>query len=673
MATYDPTKPWLEEGYTLSSNPFYANQQYFGSNSALPEYYQQNGIWYQNQPYNYNMGDTDMTGYNAVAMGEDFDPTTLTYFQESGDNGGFERNMDMRYNYGVNFDQVPEEFRSNWETRDSGGFLRDSMGYTQFEVIGYDPETGVYITRSKVGDKEGLVQAWAPTEDGGMQVVANLGTENWDTNKDVVEQGSFKVLPSLVAGWVAPAIAAANGITLGANVAGNAIAGAGELASMGPEFATLGGNVAGTVTAGAAAAGSTIGTADGLVNAGNGLTPGAGVNAGAWSASAAGTQAVLQQYGPQALTAATTLAETAGPPTIEEIIQAGTDAVKRVINSPAGQAVELIWTGTKWVVGTVGTINTISRLTTGKNLINLPGPSGGPTNSNPPPGGPNVTTNNTGGGYDDLLNFFLNMAGQGVTSDRLENVDDNLQSWYNDAMAKVGPIEQQLNDSYTPEGQNRILTSPEFMNAQSVYKQGIDRVAAQQGALTNPMSGLQKRPDAARGREAALQKYGLDYLKDYRKPLQDRLDMYLRNAGNYAGLSAMAQYNEAGLPSQWAQQLARYRGQNGQYSFSSMWKDVQRLGGDISKFWDWITGKDDGGWDYSLQDEGRITDPEGNIWVEGSNGGWEILENSNDWEAGSAGWDFSQQDEGLIYGPDDTIWGVDSNGDWVPLTGGGED
>jgi len=531
MAT-DPSKPWLDVGFSLTGNPFFANQQYFGSNAAIPEYYQLGNAWYQNQPYTYNMGDSEYTGYKDVLMPEGFDPSSLTYMRENGDQQPFETPLNMQYDFGVDFNQLPQEIRDNWSVRDSGNFLRDSMGYTQFKVVDFDPETGTYLTMTKSGDKEGTVQAWAPDENGNMRVVENLGTTGWDTNKNVFEQSSFWPLALM-------AVAGAGMATSGAGAAG-AAGGAGGAGATEP------------VAAGAAGGGATL-------------------------------------------------------PSLSQL-----------------------WNGLRAGAGGLGAANTISRLFTGSPIVGDDGhlfDSGGNVDTNtgglndiPVPGGsPLPGGGGIGGGlpWGDLLSLFLQGGLTAAGADRQENFSDQLLSMYNEQKAKAAPWEQMLAESYTPEGQQAILSSPQFMSQQGTYKQMLDRNAAKAGTLTNTMSGI---PGIApRGREAALQKFGYDYMNDYRKQPMSMVDLYTKNANDYKLLAAMGLATEAAAPANWSNFLSQNSGNPALQALRSVLNNPQQAtqavdsvlaaGGSIQDWWTDLLGRNGVGEDVS----NLLEDPGGDI------------------------------------------------------------
>jgi hypothetical protein len=190
------------------------------------------------------------------------------------------------------------------------------------------------------------------------------------------------------------------------------------------------------------------------------------------------------------------------------------------------------------------------------------------------------SSTNSNKGWTDLLSLFLTAMG----GDRQEDFADSLLAMYNDQNELAKPWRQRLDDSYTPEGQQSILSSPEFTSQQGLYKQMLDRRAGKAGALTNTMTGLEGV--APRGREAAMQKFGFDYLNDYRKPITSMVDLYTKNAADYKLLAAMGLGTEAAAPANWQNYISRNGGIDG---ILNTVNTVIDAGGSI---WDWWNGLD---------------------------------------------------------------------------------
>lgn len=630
MATIDPNKPWLNEGFSLNYNPFYANQIY-STDLGNTSFRKVGDTWYQAQEIP-KSGDMDFspTQYNWVPY--QGDPSTATYNTTSGDYD-ITRPYTAGWEYGVNFDTVNQnnpDMGANWNVYDGGGFLRDGMGYTQFKVVQYDPATQTYITMSKTGDKEGTLQMWAPDGNGGMKVVKNLGTQYWDTNKDFSEQTAFQIFkvmaPMIVGplaemGWSAFATAypeAAASISSGwANLTQPVKDFFGSIdawakANFPESFAEIGSG-AGGAGAGTGSQldptgleevinGSTqppnfnldLGNGTGgLEDVFNPTPPPGGGNptnvfqpGGQGGPDFVGDPITITPPPPPPATATTPVPPIPVPPPggggptpnptptpenppPQQQQPNQTTPKKGDITFKDGAM--MIWNGTKWVTGTLATLNSLYRLLTGG--------GGGPG------GGPGGSMDGNGG----FLGFLFDMLGQAASGDRQENTADKLLAMYNDQVAKAQPWEEKLARSYTDQGQQDIMNSPAFMNAQYQYKQGIDRKAAKAGTLTNPESGILGDPRLARGRSAALQRYGLEYLDEYRKPIQQQVDMYTKNASDYKLLAALGLGQEQNIPSQWANTFAKYRNADGSFDFGRISKEIDNFGGNIGAWYDWLT------------------------------------------------------------------------------------
>lgn len=356
-------------------------------------------------------------------------------------------------------------------------------------------------------------------------------------------------------------------------------------------------------------------------------------------------------------------------------------------------SLETLWGGTKAVIGGIGTANTVSNLTTGKPILGPGGHvidtgTGGPTRV--PTGGSGgggsgggstgngggTVSNNTGGtgtdgtgtgggGIEDILGLIFDVGGQAWSGSRQEKTADKLQAMYNDQQAKAAPWEQKLASSYTPEGIKSIMSSPEFTNEMYSKNQKWDRQAAKAGTLTNSMSGVLGSPELARGRDAARQRFGLEYLDQYRKPIADQVGMYTKNASDYKLLAALGLGQEQNIPSQWANTLAKYRNPNGGFDINRAVTDVKNAGGSIVNWWRGIT---QGSANPDAQDGtggGTPGSPSTGGDPAHDNPDYNYQETIDpDGNAGS-GWDYSQQDQGVITSPDGSVWMLDPvSGDW---------
>jgi hypothetical protein len=352
------------------------------------------------------------------------------------------------------------------------------------------------------------------------------------------------------------------------------------------------------------------------------------------------------------------------------------------------------------VVGGIGTANSLANMTTGSPLVGRDGhiydsspntgkpsptrPGGttvtqdpnNPSGGGPGGGGGTGTGTGTGGDMADFLGLFFDVAGQAYSADRQESTADKLQAMYNDQQAKAAPWEERLARSYTPEGIQDIMKSPEFMNENYSYKQAIDRKAAKAGTLTNSMSGILGDPSLARGRDAALQRFGLEYLDKYRKPIADQVGLYTKNAADYRMLAALGLASEQNIPSQWANTLAKYRNPNGSWNIPGAMRDIANAGGNI---WKWFTNPSGTNPDGNTTG-GNTGNPPGSVMGGGDpahdnpdypNGG--TIQEPGFGGTGPGGptgvvgpdWDYSMQEEGVIYDPDGNAWMPDPvTGDW---------
>lgn len=270
----------------------------------------------------------------------------------------------------------------------------------------------------------------------------------------------------------------------------------------------------------------------------------------------------------------------------------------------------------------IGSANTISNATTGAPLFGNNGhiidTSGGGTVTNPNPGGTGgggggtgTTTNQVGLG--DIVSFLINGGLTAAGGDRQEKFADTLLSMYNEQRQKAEPWEEMLRNSYTEAGQQNIINSPQFQSQRGSYKQLLDRNAAKAGTLTNTMSGI---PGIApRGREAALQKFGYDFMDNYRKQPQSMVDLYTKNASDYKLLAAMGLATEAAGPANWQNFLSRNGGSdvirqllNNPTQVLNSVNQVVQAGGTILDWWN-RQFSSEGGADVSNVQE----DPGGDI------------------------------------------------------------
>ena len=583
----------------------------------------------------------------------------------------------------------------------------------------FDNSTGSMYVMFKTGDKQGSVVVYDWDPELNAMVPKGVGQTKWDTNKPWWREnlGLIMVLAAPLMMWGGQALygamagaGAGTGTAMASQFAGMSLAEIATLIESGTvgaaglalEYAAVPGLaefLAGTLSAEGFAAmngfsGANFSLED-VIAAGD--TPLAEANlANPVNVGAPPVAAPPVTTTPTGTTPTTTTPPTTNPPPTQPppqlppgtpewirnavaAIEAVAPGTTKVINGAL-----YVWNGTKWVIGTIGTINTISRAITGEPIIDIGGGGGGgpggPSGGGPGGGsgtggggggGNNVSTNEFG--FGDFINLLLTGGLTYAGANRQENMADNLLAMYNEQNKKAEPWEEMLRRSYTTEGQRDILSSPQFMSQQGSYKQMIDRAASKAGTLTNTMSGI---PGVApRGREAALQKFGYDFLNDYRKQPQSMVDLYTKNASDYKLLAAMAMANEAAIPGHWANALTGTSAGQRLLNWLSKPEEVTRSLDAALKagktFTDW--------WNSIMSGEIAPDNDAGpGSAPSGSQGGQDPMNDNinedypilSDEDIGNVGvvgpgWDYSMQDEGVIYDPDGNAWMPDPNtGDW---------
>jgi hypothetical protein len=173
----------------FSYNPFVNNEVMRDDFGGIRFYKDpQTGQWFEKQTVG-GMGD-NQTSDQWVPV-----DAPATQYQTSAGDREVTANYTPGREVGVNWAELEKNdpaLAKAWG-QNSPGFLRDSTGFNHFKVIDFDPQTGAYTTMTKTGDKEGTVEQWGQKPDGSWGVIKTLGTQEWDTNLDVTQQGSFNV------------------------------------------------------------------------------------------------------------------------------------------------------------------------------------------------------------------------------------------------------------------------------------------------------------------------------------------------------------------------------------------------------------------------------------------------------------------------------------------------